>query len=50
MSVLQGPHQVAQKSTSTGSEREASITSAMKVFWSPSTIMSVGGARRPMGF
>ena len=45
VSVLQGPHQVAQKSTSTGIVREASMTSAMKVFWSPSTIMApVGGA------
>ena len=42
--VLQGPHQVAQKSTSTGMVREASMTSAMKVFWSPSTIMPGGSA------
>jgi hypothetical protein len=40
--VLQGPHQVAQKSTRTGIFCEASMTSVMKVFWSPSTIMFAG--------
>ena len=39
VSCLQGPHQVAQKSTRTGISRDASMTSCMKVFWSPSTIM-----------
>ena len=42
VSCLQGPHQVAQKSTRTGMRREASITSAMKLAWVPSTIISPG--------
>ncbi len=46
VSCLHGPHQVAQKSTSTGTVREASMTSRMKVFWSPS-MMVPGGA--PIG-
>ena len=46
VSCLQGPHQVAQKSTSTGTSREAATTSCMKVFWSPSLIMSAAGVLR----
>ena len=42
VSCLHGPHQVAQKSTTTGTVREASMTSRMKVFWSPSTIIPAG--------
>ena len=37
-SVLQGPHQVAQKSTITGTVCEASITSATKLLVSLSLI------------
>src|SRR5690606_32148413 len=39
-----GPHHVAQKSTITGVEREASITSAAKLASVPSLITSAGGA------
>ena len=38
VSCLHGPHHVAQKSTRTGTVRDASITSAMKLCWSPSRI------------
>ena len=40
VSCLQGPHQVAQKSTSTGTSRLAATTSCMKLFWSPSLMTS----------
>ena len=43
-SVLHGPHHGAQKSTITGTSREASITSAMKVASVPSLI-GLGGWR-----
>src|ERR1700761_4952795 len=43
-SCLQGPHQVAQKSTITGWSREASITSAMKVASDPSLTCDPEGA------
>ena len=50
VSCLQGPHQVAQKSTRTGRVREASTTSFMKVFWSPSTIMAASSPPAADGF
>ena len=49
VSVLQGPHQGAQKSTITGTSTEASITSAMKVASVPSLIGLGGGACRSIG-
>ena len=49
VSCLQGPHQVAQKSTRTGRVREASTTSFMKVFWSPSMIMAAPSPPARMG-
>ena len=49
VSCLQGPHQVAQKSTMTGTAREASTTSCMKVAWVPSTIIAPGVHRLCLG-
>src|SRR5579859_3687286 len=42
--VLQGPHHGAQKSTITGTVREASSTSLANLVWSLSLIRSAGGA------
>ena len=47
-SVLQGPHQVAQKSTITGVSCEASMTSLAKPASVPSLIRSPGAAVSPM--
>src|SRR5580698_9214147 len=47
-SVLQGPHQVAQKSTITGCVREASMTSLAKPASLPSLIRSPPGAVSPI--
>src|SRR3954469_24637894 len=47
VSCLQGPHHVAQKSTRTGTWREASTTSCMNVFWSPSMIMLAAAFAAP---
>ena len=44
VSCLQGPHQGAQKSTSTGTVREASSTSLAKVAVVASLMMSPAGA------
>src|SRR3954470_12816041 len=41
--VLQGPHHGAQKSTITGTVREASSTSLANLVWSLSLIRSAGG-------
>src|SRR3990167_6005793 len=43
-SVLQGPHHGAQKSTMTGTVREASITSLANLVWSLSLMRSAGAA------
>src|SRR5436190_8609337 len=42
--VLHGPHHGAQKSTITGTVREASSTSLANLVWSLSLIRSAGGA------
>src|SRR3990167_10608034 len=42
-SVLQGPHHGAQKSTMTGTVREASITSLANLVWTLSLMRSAGG-------
>src|SRR6187399_3226956 len=42
--VLQGPHHGAQKSTITGTVREASSTSLANLVWSLSFTRSAGGA------
>src|SRR5947207_289538 len=47
VNCLQGPHQVAQKSTITGVSREASITSAMKLASEPSLIQSFAPGAEP---
>src|SRR5258708_8037710 len=43
-SVLHGPHHGAQKSTITGTVREASSTSLANLFWSLSLTRSAGAA------
>src|SRR5690606_2474547 len=47
-SVRHGPHQGAQKSTMTGVDCEASMTSAMKPWSEPSLTMSVSGGAGPL--
>ncbi len=46
--VLQGPHQVAQKSTITGWMREASTTSAMKLASEPSLTLDWAAGAAPV--
>ena len=43
-SVLHGPHHGAQKSTMTGTVRDASITSLANLVWSLSLMRSAGAA------